>query len=140
MTIITCKDNMMAADTAVHFNNGYFGDTIKIVKINDMLIGSAGEYHECLRFRQYVSSGYDLEDWIAETEEFESIILNEDGIRTISKRYDKNLKIKRDFYAIGAGRDIALGAMMAGASASDAVNYVIDYHSLCKGNTIIMTL
>jgi hypothetical protein len=69
-------------------------------------------------------------------DDFEAIIVGPDGYVALIDPVGFPMEIHNDFHAIGSGSYIAMGAMAAGASATDAVKYTMSLDTRCGGDII----
>lgn len=139
MTTIAYKDGVLAADTLCV--NGYTraGYLTKIARGSDgVLGGSAGTAAFNRRFLEWITAGRVTEPPRAETDkdsnsrDFGFIVLL-DGQLELHEP-EGVLTISAPFYACGSGREIAVGAMAAGASAEQAVKVAIELDCYSGGD------
>lgn len=132
MTTIAYRDGIMVADSATTCDGVQMGIAPKVAQTaDDGLLGCCGNLSESTRFQRWLQDGANLED-------LESIPnkSNSEGlwIQTTGEMFlviaDPPIAIEikgREFFAIGSGSEIALGAMAAGASAEEAVRICCQY-------------
>jgi hypothetical protein len=134
MTIITSRGNFVAADRGLFQADLYVGVVRKLVVLPDRSIigGSAGDQADCEAFREWVLQGAYAEPPEA-SPSFEGLLLSHRfGLEWIgSKRRLRLTDI--EFFAVGAGFQVATGAMRAGASAKVAAEIACDQHAFCRG-------
>ena len=121
MTTIVYRDGVLAGDTMTVHGNTYEGDTRKVDRTEDgILYGAGGRLHDCERFKRWVQGGMqgDLE---VRDESFQGIVIKPDGKVTLYDEGSFPIDITAPFYAIGTGKDLALGAMCVGANALQAM-------------------
>lgn len=127
MSTIAYKDGVLAADTACICNGVYEGRISKTERCLDgTIVAVTGDAAALAPFRDWISSG-SKKDERPNVEDFSGLVVRPGGS---VRNYDTHfvpLDITADFYAIGSGRDIALGAMAAGASAKEAVEIACRY-------------
>lgn len=147
MTIICIKDGIVAADTG-----GFQGmvvttlTTKKIVRASDGAIGgSCGESSATSAFRDWLGCStrdmrkqtnppYPLK--FEEDSDFESVWLEPDGEIWRMDWAGRPWLYSIEFAALGAPYEMALGAMLAGASASTAVRICIQHHAYAAGEVV----
>lgn len=125
MTIIAYKDGECWADDLVFKEDLIIGRELKIAyrKKDGAIIAASGGASACSEFLKWGVSGRGKPPAIFHDERGavnEAIVITADGeIHDYSG--PEPTKPGADFYAIGSGANIALGAMMVGASAKEAV-------------------
>lgn len=135
MTVIACKDGVMAADRAVFQDDIIVGSTTKIHRLTDgSLIAAAGPRPLIQQFRAWMEHGQDpiWRPREPKEDEFGALWLRKDGIWRVSCHWE----IYDDpapFAAEGMGTRFLLGAMAAGASAADAIGLAIRYCADVRG-------
>ena len=142
MTVICIKDGIIATDSGCFGNGTYVGAVNKIVAINDSVgggfaSGSGKSAKVCAALNALAEHG--LNTKIGDDEGISLIWLMGDGsVWAVEK--EAIFRIDAKFHAEGSGRDIALGAMAAGASAEEAVLIACDLEQGCKGPMISRSL
>lgn len=123
MTTIAFNDNTMAADSCI---NGVYMDQLsadKVYLLDGYLIGCAGEMTAIKRFISYVEGGFRSHDIPKKiTGDFEALVysMTEQQLFYYDSSY---ISLETGVpAAIGSGQMFAMGAMLAGASATDAVD------------------
>lgn len=115
-------------------------DTIvKVFRWLDTIVGVVGASDQCVRFTSwymrtrevqpdgsvFYERGANDNEYPVFDEQFEAMVLTEDG--SCYKYYDQPEAIKVDVpHAMGAGCEIAMGAMKAGASPEKAIEIAIE--------------
>lgn len=129
MTTIAFDGSTMACDTLATgpYNLEYLE---KIVKTEDedgnpILMGFAGRLDHCIMLRDWVIEGMDKEKFPV-VDEVEIIMATKDGCFLM---LDSPVLIPLIGYphAIGSGANMAMGAMLSGKSAVEAVEMAIKY-------------
>lgn len=119
MTTIAVKDGVIAADSLVSAGGVKLGERSKIIKHNATILATAGEMQYAEVVSDWVRGGMkERRPHVGET--FVAILIKQGRVFFM----DTNLcpyEIEAPFHAIGSGREFALGAMAAGASAEQAV-------------------
>lgn len=135
MTTIAYRDGIMAADTLITSNGMVDGYHQKIARnaVGD-LAGASGNSAKCCAFLAWFSGGekHEPPEWDEETGN--GLIVRCDGAVELYMQHGRS-DLRADFYAIGSGYQIAIGAMAAGASAKEAVAAAIKIDT-CSGGEI----
>jgi len=138
MTTIAYRDGVMAADSHVGCNGVRSGTARKVFEHDGGAIAGSGSFGEVLRFKDWIVAGAD-EDARPELKESNLIWFRRDGSFI---EYDPagSLSFEAPFYAIGSGREIAIGAMAAGATAEEAVRIASDWDSETGGEIVTVEI
>lgn len=138
MTVIAWDGTTLAADKRA-VCNGFIRTTTKIKRIRDMLVGCAGDLGVAAAMMAWIERGCD------ESKYPDSQKDTDDMVSTIIIWPDKTIwryeitpfpfRIEDTVFAIGSGRDYAIGAMSRGATAKEAVFAASLYDIYC-GNGI----
>lgn len=140
MTAIAYKGGLMAADTAT-----FDGDAIpyhikKIWRVRGSLVASAGQSSACMAFRDWYATGKDV-PFERHTDDFDGLVVQADGVvLRMSGQYGQFLRYDAPFHAIGAGTEMLIGAMAAGATAPQAVEIAIKWSRYAGGGVQVETL
>jgi hypothetical protein len=135
MTTIAFKNGQMAGDSFVHKDGTYFVQADKIIESRNWVIGCAGDHGACLEVvteleaksasnltrNQMIIS---LKNLDLKGQECEFLAYNK-GVRDLyyfCHHFSPIPLSIKQFYAIGSGQDLAMGAMAHGASAYEAVD------------------
>lgn len=142
MTIIAYKDGILAADDAFVQEDMMWGTAEKIWKRNDgTLIGAHGEAGWCEKFKDWVLGGEEGDAPEAEKDGPGyscGLIVRNDG-RVEIHAPTGVLPFSGEYYAMGSGSALALGAMASGKSAAEAVGVAIQHCCWCGGGTTVLT-
>lgn len=137
MTVIAYRDGVMAADSAVchqGFNMSY-GTSDKLIGINGWIAGAAGKLADCQQFFRWLRGSKIAPDW----NQFQGMVLRPDGRLFEFDASPSPIIINYAHgAAIGSGANTAIAAMMAGASAAEAVQITCDLDHECGGPIIII--
>lgn len=125
MTTIVCNRTSMAADKRV--TGGPMFKTTKIFRINGSLIGFCGNLEAALQFVEWRRTP-DTKPEFAENS-FEALELSANGSLTYWASQLVAMAVEDEFYAIGSGASLALGAMAMGASPKRAIAVAAMYDS-----------
>lgn len=130
MTTIAYRDGVMAADSGC-FNNGlYEGEVDKIWVMPDVgVMACCGEYGAILKVVEWLKDGAqpNRKPRLSKESQFAGLLITPEGEVLHYQIGLRPLRIVADFHAIGSGRQIAVGAMAAGASAEQAVQIACHY-------------
>lgn len=137
MTTIVCNRTSMAADKRV--TGGPMFKTTKIFRINGSLIGFCGSLEASLQFVEWRRTP-DTKPEFGENSSFEALELSADGRLTYWASQLVAMAIEDDFYAIGSGASLALGAMAMGASPKRAISVAALYDSGTGSDVQTLTL
>ncbi|MGI9437565.1 MAG: hypothetical protein ACR2Q4_22515 [Geminicoccaceae bacterium] len=120
----------MAADSGC-FNDGlYEGEVDKIWILQDIgLFGCCGEYGAILKVVEWLTFGGEPKDKprLSRDSEFTGLLVKRDGEVLHYQLGLRPLPISATFHAIGSGRQIAVGALAAGATAEQAIRIACHY-------------
>lgn len=124
MTTIAYRDGVLAADTAMCQGGVMVGSVVKIARrFNGDMCGSAGDAVYNAAFTRWFVLGEDgpAPEAKQETNYFDRgvIFRKAGGIDVFEPR--GRFSVIASYFAIGSGKESALGAMFAGASAFDAI-------------------
>jgi ATP-dependent HslUV protease subunit HslV len=125
MTTIAIKDGCIAVDSYIGFDGSRCGTAKKLFAVGGGAMAGAGEYGEILKIVEWAQSG--AQD-SKRPELKESIVVWLQSPTEVVE-FDRSGKISYDapFFAYGSGREFAIGAMAAGASAREAVEIASDW-------------
>lgn len=118
MTTIVCNRQGMAADKRIS-GQAMFKST-KIYRVNGSLIGFAGNVEQALRFVEWRRTPEQKPQFF-DNNNFEALELTPNGELIWWGSEMVGVEIEDDFYAIGSGSHLALGAMAMGATPKEAI-------------------
>jgi len=131
MTTIAIKDGVVASDS---MQTGYFIDQVNAVKtkklkrISDcqtVIVGGAGTFSEVHQFMDWVEYSCNKEDYISSNDRDSTLfVVDSEGVWKYDTYYKPIYSGKMS--AFGSGAQFAMGAMMAGATAEEAVRIAIE--------------
>mgnify|MGYP001595236702 CR=1 FL=1 len=144
MTVIAVKDGIMAADTASWHSNVDRGARVsKIVHLPDgSLFGAAGWLPVIEQAREWLADGADPEKRPAkaEADDLSGCLMRPDGsLWSVSFRFDIYPE-PAGIDAQGAHNEFLYGAMLAGASAEEAVRLAIRHCTHAGGEVQVERL
>lgn len=137
MTTIAYRDGVLAADSQFTAGGVHRGEARKVSYYDDYvygkrvrtLIGLSGSAALCQAVMEWFKSGMPPESKPkAEEDQTLTALTVREGFNPVI--WDKHLgqqTLKTEFVALGAGNEIAFGAMGAGASAEEAVKIACRY-------------
>ena len=135
MTTIVVRDSIMACDSMI---SGSFPQSAKKIRRGkDCIIGFAGDWVAGTHFiERYLADADPIRD---KDDDIEFIVLKESGIYYLDVLF-REVKIRRDYYAIGSGDQAATVAMNMGADAKEAVRQAIIVDQYSGGRVQSLTL
>ena len=144
MTTIACNLFEMAADTRVSIHDPVKESIVvfpstKIERINNALIGSSGDFQAGVRFHDWMRAGQPRKKPRL-CKDFRALMLKADGIWTIEGPDDTWMRVDSEFYAIGSGGKVAIGALKFGASPKDAVEAAKEWDAWSGGKVTVLSL
>lgn len=132
MTTIAYRRGVLAADSLTTSNGLRDSLAQKIHRVGPLLIGGAGVSALCIRFVEWVQAGMKGNSpWHGEDGGNSFIVMPDDTILVFGA--NGPWKVETDFYALGSGEQLALGAMAFGASAEQAVECAIRFDVFSGG-------
>ena len=143
MTIICWDGKTLAADKMASFG-GQHGTTIKLHRIDGMLIGGCGTTALIKQMVSWFRDGCDVDSFPAQqrdAKECASILMvNGDGFIYQYENTPFPIQLQDKFWAIGSGRDFAMTALYLGKTAEEAVGITCVLCSDCGNGIDTMTL
>lgn len=135
MTTVAYRDGVIASDSQVTSGDVIVGRTAKCGCKNGVLYGFAGCLAFAQAFQAWIERGMEGDPPTMKKDDSRAeAILVHDG-HILSFDDDGWDKLEMDYYAIGSGRQIAIGAMAVGASAVEAVKAAIK-HDVYSGGEV----
>jgi 20S proteasome alpha/beta subunit len=139
MTTIAYRKGVLAADTQMIQGTSIIGYITKIVRRDDgALCGAAGDLAWAQAFHRWFLAG----------EEGDPPAFDDDGCKGLVIRRRKPIEVfescgafefKPPYVSIGSGKEFALGAMHAGASAIEAVKAAMAFDPSTGGDLMVLT-
>jgi hypothetical protein len=130
MTTLAYRHGVLAADSLTTSNGYRDGQAIKIRKLGPLLVGGCGTSAICEQFVDWVKNGMKGDSpWTGKDAGNSMVVLPDDTILVWG--HNGPWRSRSDFYAMGSGELLALGAMAHGANAAEAVEAAMrfDVHS-----------
>ncbi len=123
----------MAADSGCHNDGLYEGQVDKLWEIPKQgLVGCCGDYNTIMKVLEWLHAGARKEKRprISSRRGFAGLLVKRSGQVMHFQESLRPLKIEAPFHAIGSGRQVAIGAMAAGASAERAIEIACRFDQL----------
>ena len=143
MTTIAYRNGILAADTGVYSNGFCEARVSKIRKVLAGLVGSSGNASHFKQFYTWVATNSERDRPKLDREDsFDGIHVKPDGSIFIYDRFMVAIPIHNtEFYALGSGREIAMGAMAMGAAPAEAIRIAcrFDTHSIEPIETVSLS-
>jgi len=131
MTTIAIEDGVVASDSMMV---GFFIDQVNVVKIKKIkrisdgqtvIAGGSGTLSEVHQFMDWIAHSCKKEDYISMGDRNSTLfVLDKEGVWSYDTYYKPIYSGKVS--ALGSGAQFAMGAMMAGATAEEAVRIAIE--------------
>lgn len=135
MTTIAYRDGILAADTQMAADDLRCGEASKIMRQGRLLIGFCGKLSNFEAFRSWLVGGMEGR---FRSEGGNVFILPPSGPAIVWGDGDYPWRETSDFWALGSGERIAIGAMDAGATAEDAVRAAIRWDTSSGGEVLTL--
>lgn len=139
MTTIAYRDGVLAADTLICESDRRVGRVVKIMRRAGILAGVAGCLAHMQAFHSWFMGGMIGEPPAMKTGErtSDAIIVHDGRILGLGELgWDV---MKANYYAIGSGAGVALGAMASGATAEQAVQAAIELDVWSGGDITVLS-
>ena len=142
ITVIAYRDGVLAADQLVASEQYDLvtGLAAKIFRSEDgkALYGFSGKLSDGGRFKRWI---LDIDTTPPTFEDFAAILISPDGkVSLASGKHPCFVEVAAPYFAIGSGRELALGAMWKGATAPEAVTCAIELNIACGGPVDVLSL
>lgn len=136
MTVIAWDGRTLAADKRMSFGTS-FSTTTKIYRINDMLVGIAGDASLAREMFDWVHAGMGVEKFPAKAKAdgTSMIVIQPAGTLQYFTNSASPMVLDDKFFTTGSGADFAAAALHLGKTAREAVQVACDLDSGC-GNGI----
>jgi ATP-dependent protease HslVU (ClpYQ) peptidase subunit len=135
MTVIAFDGTTLAADKYVWGRRGAVGRATKIQRITDNLVGVSGSNIIVPQIFAWAKTGFTDEAMPLlqkdPAEHTEIMVITKDRRLLMYENSSVPWINERKFWAIGAGAELAIGAMAAKATAAEAVAICAEYHGNC---------
>jgi 20S proteasome alpha/beta subunit len=131
---------IMASDSSCFVGSTHILSMRKVWRVGGGLVGCAGDVADILKFVRWIKDGADEDDY-PEMGSLEAIVVDPHGVaRAYENGHSAGMLIRDPYCAIGSGRDVALGAMFAGAGAKTAVQAAIRHTGQSKAPVRVFRL
>ena len=130
MTTVVFRNGVMAGDTAIFDRGTYCGEAHKVFR-NDRgaLLGVCGCMSAMAQLRDWFLAGAEGEPPELKDEDSEGLLVRADGVVEWIGAGRKRIEMAGEFFAIGSGFHVAMGALAAGATARRAAEIACDLDS-----------
>lgn len=137
MTVIVYKKGIIGADSAVTYGDAIVTrDAQKIARSPTGVLGGASGGASFLReWVSWIEHGAFGE--LKVPKDSTAMLIREGGIIEVHDE-DGHSVHGKDFYAIGSGREIALGALYMGATVKQAVEAAVKFNIYCGGKAVTL--
>lgn len=140
MTVIVCRDDVMAADTAIWRGNVIIGYRQKIKRLHDgRLFAGSGVSGVILHCCDWLDGLVEKPAPVSDGD-FDGLILGADGALRVDYGFRVYETAQNDFAFAGSHSELLLGALAAGASAEEAVRIAIKYGDAAGGEVQVERL
>lgn len=136
MTIIAYKSGLLCSDSCIADENVIVGSMKKVTRATDGTIaGAAGLASSVGSFLSWVEKGRRPRNKpdLTGDEDFAGITVMKDGEVVFYDAPMTPMRVTDEFFALGSGADVAIGAMEFGADPVDAVRVAIRRKFGCRG-------
>lgn len=141
MTVIAFRNGVMAADTQATWDETLkTGGEKKIHGARGALIGIAGDTTSGEIFVRWFRAGRPDKRPRIPADKFDALVAFQDGSLAVFDNRLQQIDVSSEFFAVGSGREVALGAMEVGASASQAAAAAIKWSAGCGGKVVTRRL
>lgn len=142
MTVIAWDGSVLAADKQAT-NAGLKMTATKIRRINDCICAVSGDWDRAQSMFEWFARGAKVEDYPESqksTDDFVGmVVVHPDNTVVKYERSPYPYQIEDKTFAMGSGRDFALGAMATGANAIQAVHIASRFDNGCGMGVDYMT-
>lgn len=128
MTIIVYRDGIMAADSLVTGDDLRQGRSTKIIRTREgWLAGGSGTLAAATLFLEWMRAGHKAGemDTVGAADNLNAVAISPAGLIFSVDGCGVLSPIQDEFFAVGSGRTIAIGALEMGATAEQAVEVTI---------------
>jgi hypothetical protein len=143
MTTIVYRDGVLAGDT--QSSEGYYKSAKmrKVFKVSNHLVGFCGDAAAIPPLKKWVRNGFSPEEEmkkIAQHLSYSMLVIPQNG--KVFYKYSDSINVFREefpkthFKSEGSGSDVAIGALIMGATAVEAVKAAIQVDLYSGGNVM----
>jgi len=126
MTTVAFKGGVLAADTQITSGSeAVEGSISKLAKCENFMGGGCGNLIDMCKFLSWVEEGADPKHFPKFTDNFTGLLVGKGGKVCFVRSDGISRPVEAPFYAIGSGEEVAKGALVAGATAGEAVQAAI---------------
>lgn len=139
MTTIALRDGILAADRACNRDGVRVGYRDKVRRIDGGRVAMMGYIPGCLAIIEWLDAGGKVDPPCIGDDEIATVIfVPDEGEPTLIELGAQSPLPEAKYHAWGDGREIALGAMWAGASAKQAVEAAISHSLTTDGGPTVL--
>lgn len=135
MTTVAFRDGIIAADTLMTASETRCGYCTKIMRVGRLVIGFCGTLSNFEKFRCWIKDGA---LGAFKSDGGNVFIVPPTGPAVIWGDSDSPWREDAEFWAIGTGEKLAMGAMAAGATAAEAVKAAIGFDVFSGGQITVL--
>lgn len=143
MTVIAWDGKILAADKQCGYG-GMRCTVTKIFRVGKLLVGGAGDFTLVLEMVDWVRRGRPVDSFPANQRSKDDwqalMVIEPDGSIVTYERTPHPIRYEQKQFAIGSGREFAMGAMYMGANAVRAVEAAIALEVNCGIGIDTLTL
>jgi hypothetical protein len=139
VSTIAYANGLMAADSGIFINDCVLQDATKIHRIwNGGIVGIVGDLEQSAAFAAWLKAG--CKGRKPRTNTLDAILVEPSGKIWLYQGGNRAHPMKETYHAIGAGDDLARGAMFAGADARTAIRAAMKHNAFTRGRIRTLSL
>lgn len=138
MTTIAYRDGMLAADSLATSNGLRDDYCAKVWRVGPLMGAACGSRALCLKFQDWVRAGMVGSSPFEGKDDGNGLLVTPDHVICFAN--SGAWPVYADFYALGSGYQLAMGAMEVGASAEEAVLAAIKWDVSSGGDVTVLRL
>jgi hypothetical protein len=133
MTTVAYRAGVLAADSSCWEGETNVHGVRKVFRVRGVIVGCAGRLSEIQAFIRWIRNGADESEY-PKMADLAALVITDDGKVNAFENFSPDpIPVIGPYCSIGAGSDIALGAMWAGASSVDAIRAARAHNSVTSG-------
>lgn len=139
MTTIAYRDGVLAADTLHTWNGTRDLIEAKAWRIGRVLAAASGPTSLIVKFRDWVKAGMSGDSPFHGPEgNGNGLVVSSAGVVCFDRH--GAWPVRKDYYTLGSGSDLATGALAMGADAEKAVRVAIEFDTATGGDVTVLRL
>ncbi len=140
MTVVAYRSGILAADTALWYDDVIVGHREKIIRLKDgrYFVGS-GLSKQVDTYRRWLDGEISKPTPIGSDDDFGALLVDGSEVVCVDASFSKVDVSTFDFFTLGWHREFVLGAMAAGCSADQAVGLAIRYCQRAGGKVQVVS-